>query len=51
MPRHKWMSDLAGDIIDNIGQVFDYAKANFRTEENFEKINKANEIVKNTFDS
>ena len=26
MPRHKWMSDLVGDIIDNVGQVFEYAK-------------------------
>ena len=26
MPRHKWMSDLVGNIIGNIGQIFEYAK-------------------------
>ena len=25
MPRHKWMSDLVGDIIDNIGKIFEYS--------------------------
>ena len=46
MPRHKWMSDLVGDIIDNIGDIFEYAKNNLRTAENFEKINEITMLVK-----
>lgn len=46
MPRHKWMSDLVGDIIDNIGKIFDYAKENMKTDENFNKIKEITDIVK-----
>ena len=46
MPRHKWMSDLVGDIIDHIGEVFAYAKTNFRTIDNYEKIKEITEIVR-----
>lgn len=47
MPRHKWMSDLVGDLIDHIGEIFDYAKTNFRTNDNYEKIREITEIVRN----
>lgn len=46
MPRHKWMKDLFGDITDNIGKIFDFAKANLRTKENLEKIKTISEIVR-----
>ena len=46
MPRHKWMLDLVGNIVDNIGEVCDYAKENFRTKENFDKIKEATQILK-----
>ena len=49
MPRHEWMSDLVGDIIDNIGVIFEYAKNNLRTTENFEKIKQLTDIVKMNF--
>lgn len=26
MLRHKWMEDLVEDMIDHIGQIFEYAK-------------------------
>ena len=49
MPRHEWMSDLVGDIIDNIGEIFEYAKNNLRTTESFEKIKQLTDIVKMNF--
>ena len=49
MPRHKWMSEYVGDIIDNIGKIFEYAKENMRTKENFERIQEITNIVKKTF--
>ena len=45
MPRHKWMEELVGDIIDHIGILFDYAKENFRTEETYQNIQKITKIV------
>jgi len=50
MPRHKWMQDLVGDIIDHIGQIFEYAKNNLRTTENLEKIKEITAIVKKNFE-
>lgn len=50
MPRHKWMKELVGDIIDNIGEIFEYAKNNFRTPENFEKIQQITDIVRKNFE-
>lgn len=49
MPRHSWMSELVGDIIDNVGQIFEYAKNNMRTIENYERINEITKIVRNGF--
>lgn len=45
MPRHKWMEDI-GSITKNIGKIFDYAKANLRTEENFKEIKQISDIIK-----
>lgn len=50
MPRYEWMSELVGDIIDNVGQVFEYAKTNMRTTENYEKIKEITNIVKRAFE-
>ena len=50
MPRHKWMSELVDDIIDNIGTILEYAKNNFRSEDVYEKINKITKIVKDNFE-
>ena len=46
MPRHKWMEDLVGDIIDNIGTIFEYAKNNLRNEETYQRIDEITDIVK-----
>ena len=50
MPRHKWMSDLVGNIIDHIGEIFEYAKDNFRSEEIIERIKVISNLVKEKFD-
>ena len=50
MPRHKWMSDLVDDIIDNIGTILEYAKNNFRLEDVYENINQITKIVKDSFE-
>ena len=47
MPRHKWMIDLVGDISDNIGVIFDYAKNNFRNDEVYQRIKDNTELVRN----
>ncbi len=49
MPRHKWMEELVGDIIDHIGILFDYAKENFRTEETYQSIQNITKIVQKEF--
>ena len=46
MPRHKWMMDLVEDIIDNIGIIFEYAKTNMRSLDNYNKIHEISDIVK-----
>ena len=38
MPRHKWMSDMFEDITDNIGEIFAYAKTNFRDQKIYNNI-------------
>lgn len=49
MPRYKWMEDLVGNIIGNIGTVFTYAKENFRNEETYIRIKKISNTLKNNF--
>ncbi len=46
MPRHKWMEELVGDIIDNIGVIFKYAKENFRNENTYQQIQEITNIIK-----
>ncbi len=46
MPRHDWMNEVADDIIDDIGVIFDYAKTNFRNSENYQEIKRISDIVK-----
>lgn len=46
MPRQKWMLEIVDDIIDNIGKIFEYAKLNFRTEDNYIRIKEITDIVK-----
>lgn len=50
MPRHKWMSELVGGITKNIGDIFDYATSNLRNEDNYNRINEINLLVKNAFE-
>lgn len=49
MPREKWMTELVGDIIDHIGDIFSYAKSNNRTNDNLKKIKEVTDIIKNQF--
>ena len=46
MPRHKWMSELVGDIIEHIGDIVNYALENLRNEENISRIKEITEIVR-----
>ncbi len=47
IPRYQWMADLGEDLMKNLGLIFDYAKKNLRTEENYEEIKRVTEIVRN----
>lgn len=39
MPRHKYLVNVIGkNIVKNIGELFDYARNNLRTEENIKEI-------------
>ena len=49
MPRHKWMEEFGGNIINNIGKIFEYSKTNMRTKGNLEKINEITNIVRKEF--
>ncbi len=49
MPRHKWMTELVNDIIENIGTILEYAKNNFRSEDVYNRIQNITEIVKEQF--
>ena len=46
MPRHIWMIELTGDIIENIGIILEYAKNNFRKDEVYKQIDNITKIVK-----
>lgn len=50
LPRYQWMSERAGSIIANIGKIFEYAKSNMRTEENYENIKNITTLVKKYFE-
>ena len=41
------MQELVGDITDNLGKVFEYAKINLKTKENFQAIEEITQLVKN----
>ena len=49
LPRYDWMNEVADDIIDEIGVIFEYAKANFRDIKNYEEIKQITDIVKEEF--
>ena len=51
LPRYNWMNKIANDIIDNIGIIFEYAKTNFRNDENYEEIKRISDIIKNNFNN
>ena len=46
MPRHAWMKEKCKSAINNIGEVFDYAKKNLRTVENIKHISEICDILK-----
>lgn len=49
LPRHAWMNKICDDIIDNIGDIMDYAKKNFRTVNIYEEIKEITKLVKDKF--
>ena len=51
MPRHKWMLDLVGSIIANIGKICEYAKDNMRNVENYNTIKEISNLVRRNFES
>lgn len=39
LPRHDWMRELVGSAITkNLGEIFEYAKQHFRTQQHIQKI-------------
>ena len=38
IPKHKWMKEIFGSWMDNVGAFIEYAKANLKTKQNFEII-------------
>ena len=46
MPRHKWMIEKFGKVLNNIKIIQDYAKTNLRTKENIDKIKQTCELLK-----
>ena len=50
MPRYKWMSDLVGNITENIGKIFSYAENNLSTKENVEKIQEITNLIRSNFE-
>ena len=51
LPRYNWMNKIVNDIIDNIGIILEYAKTNFRNDENYEEIKRISDIIKNNFNN
>ena len=49
LPRYDWMNEITNGIIDEIGLIFKYAKANFRNIKNYEEIKRITDIVKTEF--
>lgn len=49
LPRYDWMKEIVNHIIDDIGIIFDYAKGNFRNNENYEEIKRISDIVRREF--
>lgn len=49
MPRHKWMKENLGTITSDIGKVFEYAKKNMRTLDNYNRINEVSDAVREEF--
>ena len=43
------MNDLVGNISNNIGKIFEYAKTNLNTPDNLKKINEITQIIKEKF--
>lgn len=50
MPRQDWMTNLVGDIVDNIGKICEYAKENLKSENTYNEINRVTEILKKEFE-
>ena len=46
MPRHKWMIEKFGKVLKNVKAIQDYASANMKTQENFEKIAKTCDLIR-----
>ena len=46
MPRHKWMQNINDNIIGSINKIFDYALNMFKTVENFNEIERVNDILR-----
>lgn len=49
LPRHDWMKNITDNITENIGIIFNYAKANFRTENVYQEINEISDILRKQF--
>lgn len=49
MPRYEWMLECTNDIINNLGQIQEYAKKNYKSRDTFDKIKKVSDLIKNNF--
>lgn len=50
MPRYKWMEDVSKGIIKNIGDIFTFAKENFRNKENYQEIDNVSRTLRKEFE-
>ena len=49
MPRQDWMKEVNKAITKNLGTICEYAKANYRNEETYEKIEEATKVLRKEF--
>ena len=45
LPRHNWMQQITNHIADNFTQIIDYAKQTFISQQDYEEIKHASDIV------
>ena len=47
VPKSPWMKELFGNVSENLGKIYEYAKTNLRNEEIYNKIQEITDLIKN----